>query len=96
VRASTSIVETGSEDHHTLVAEQERRLVGGIGDPEQVSLDAPDVQPLLVQSGPQCGGSQGNVARRRRSPFRARGAGRHISSLVNGMPSECLASFRLR
>src|SRR4029079_11746482 len=39
------------EDHDTLRGGQERRLVGAVGNPVEVPLDAADVVALLVEGG---------------------------------------------
>ena len=39
----------GVEQHHPVGRGEERRLVGAVGDPEEVALDAADEVPLVVQ-----------------------------------------------
>ena len=47
------------EEHNPFSCRQKRRLVGTVGDPEQVPLNSPDVVTLLVQGRPSDDGGTG-------------------------------------
>ena len=42
------------EHHYTVLCGHERRLIGGVGDPVEIFLHAPDVIPLCVDGRAKC------------------------------------------
>jgi hypothetical protein len=45
----------GIEQDYPLIGGKESGLVGTVGDPEQVPLDAPDIVALVIEGWPECG-----------------------------------------
>jgi len=74
----------GVEQHHAFLGEQERSLVGAVGDPVEVAVDLPGVVAVGVERWAEGGGRDRGIDRE----VRARGGGRRAGESGPGDPGQ--------